>query len=122
MVYRKSGEKFFETKKEKIIPDGKYRIIKIGKDALYEILRVYIIDNEELFFDISDRTKIVKCFEMDWNKGELVCVARNEYGENEHLQFDIDMKKLILKLHNTTETMYADNRYIEVSEEEIKNL
>lgn len=26
------------NKKEKTIPNGKYRVIKIGKDALYEVL------------------------------------------------------------------------------------
>ena len=49
-------------------------------------------------------------------------MARNSYGENEHLQFDIDTRKLISKLQDSTETMFVDNRYIEMSEEEIKNL
>ena len=36
-------------KKEKTIPQNKFRIIKIGKDAIYEVLREYIIDNQENF-------------------------------------------------------------------------
>ncbi|MBP3415551.1 MAG: hypothetical protein J6L81_10195 [Clostridia bacterium] len=109
-------------KKEKVIPDGKYRIIKLGKDALFEFIYESIIDNQECFFDVTDTTKIVTHFEIDWDAGELICIARNERGQNEHLQFDIDTKELFSKLQNTTETMFGDERYIELSEEEIKNL
>lgn len=109
-------------KKEKTIPEGKYRIIKIGKEALFELIYESIIDNQEYFFDVTDGTKIVTNFEINWETGELICIARNEYSENEHLQFDIDAKKLMSKLQDTTNTLYNDNRYIEMSDEEIKNL
>lgn len=109
-------------KKEKTIPEGKYRIIKIGKDAIYEVLREYIIDNQEDFFDVTDGTKIVTHFEMDWTKGEFICIARNNYGENEHLQCNIDTKELLSKTQDTTETMFIDKIYVEISEEEIKNM
>ena len=47
----------FFKKQEKTIPDGKYRVIKIGKDALFEFIYESIIDNQECFFDVSDGTK-----------------------------------------------------------------
>ena len=109
-------------KKEKTIPEGNYRIIKIGKDAIFEVLREYIIDNQEDFFDVTDGTKIVTHFEIDWNNGEFICIARNDYGDDEHLQCDIDTSELLSKLQDTTETMFIDKRYVEMSEEEIKNL
>lgn len=109
-------------KKAKTIPEGKYRIIKIGKDAIYEVLREYIIDNQEDFFDVTDGTKIVTHFEIDWNNGEFICIARNEYGENEHLQCNIDTTELLSKIQDTTETMFIDKTYVEMSEEEIKNM
>ena len=112
----------FLKKQEKPIPDGKYRIIKIGKDAIYEVLREYIIDNQEDFFDVTDGTKIVTHFEMDWDNGEFICVARNEHGEKERLQYDVDTTKLLLKMKDTTATMFIDERYVEMSEEEINNL
>lgn len=59
---------------------------------------------------------------MDWDKGEFLCVARSECDENEHLQFNIDTEKIITKLHNTTESMFVNDRYVELSEEEINNL
>ncbi len=107
--------------KEKTIPEGKYRIIKIGKDAIYEILREYIIDNQEEFFDVTDGTKIVTYFDINWDTGELICIARNDYGENEHLQSNIDTAELLSKLQDTTKTLFTDKRYVEMLEEEIKN-
>lgn len=112
----------FFKKQEKTIPDGKYRIIKIGKDAIYEVLREYIIDNQEEFFDVPDGTKIVTHFDIDWNKNNFICIARNEHGENEHLQCNINTAELLSKMQNTTKTMFIDKRYIEMSEEEIKNM
>ena len=109
-------------KKEKTIPQGNYRIIKIGKDAIYEVLREYINENQETFFDVTDGTKIVKHFDINWDTGELICAARNDYGENEHLQCNIDTTELLLKLQDTTETLFTEKRYIELSEEKIKNL
>ena len=109
-------------KKEKSIPQGNCRVIKIGKDAIYEILREYIKHDQEVFFDVSDGTKIVTHFDIDWDKGEFICVARNDYGENEHLQCNIDTTDLLSKLKDTTETMFIEKRYIEMSEEQLKNL
>ena len=109
-------------KKGKTIPQNKYRIVKIGKDAIYEILREYIIDNQEEFFDVADGTKIVTLFDINWDTGEFICIARNDLGHDEHLQCNIDNAKLLSKLQDTTETLFADERYIEISEEEIKNL
>ena len=109
-------------KKEKTIPQGNYRIIKIGKDAIYEVLREYIIENQETFFDVTDGTKIVKHFDINWDTGEFICAARNDYGNDEHLQCNIDTTELLLKLQDTTETLFTEKRYIELSEEKIKNL
>ena len=109
-------------KKEKRIPDGKYRIIKIGKDAIYEILREYIVDNTEDFFDVADGTKIVTHFDINWDTGEFICVARSEYGENEYLQCDVDTTKVLLKMQDTTETLFIDKRYVEMSKEEIEKM
>lgn len=107
---------------ERKIPDGKYRVIKIGKDAVYEAMREYFKDNAEVFFDISDSTTAVTRFNIDWDKGEFICIARNELPENEHLQFDIDTDKLFSRLENTTDTLFSRNRYVEMSESDIENL
>ncbi len=105
-------------KKVKKIPDGKYRVIKIGKDAIYELLREAIKDRAEGFFDVSDSTSIVTCFDIDWEKQEFICIARNEKGDDERLDFDIDTEELFEKLENTTDSVFCEDRYIELSEDE----
>lgn len=105
------------------IPDDKYRIIKIGKDALFELICEAFKDGEEEFFNVSDSTTIVKSFCIDWEKGEFICIARNELPEEEeHLQFNVNVNELISKIENTTDTLFASDRYIEVSKSEIDNL
>lgn len=99
-------------KKEKTISKGNYRIIKIGKDAIYEVLREYVVDNQKEFFDVTDGTKIVTHFDINWDTGEFVCVARNDYGENEHLQCNIDTSQLLSKLQDTTETLFTDKYFL----------
>ena len=111
-------------KKRKIIPDDKYRIIKIGKDALFEFLYESFLDNQENFFDVSDGTTIVAIFDIDWDKGEFICIARNELPEEfEHLQFDVDTTKLLTKIETTTDSLYNGGKcYIEVPKSDIDNL
>ena len=108
----------------KRIPDNKYRIIKIGKEALFEFLYESFIDNEEKFFDISDGTTIVTSFDIDWDKGEFICIARNELPEGiEHLQFDVDTTELLTKIETTTDSLYSGGkRYIEVLKSDVDNL
>ena len=109
--------------KKKTIPDDKYRVIKIGKEAIFEFLYESFTDKIETFFDVSDSTSAVTAFDIDWEKGEFICIARNELPEEEeHLQFNVDVHKLISKIENTTDTLFAPDRYIEVSKSEIDNL
>ena len=107
----------------KRIPDDKYRIIKIGKEALFELICEAFKEWEEDFLDVSDSTTIVKSFSIDWEKGEFICIARNELPEEEeHIQFDVDTHELLSKFENTTDTLFAPNRYVEVMKSEIDNL
>lgn len=108
--------------KKKIIADDKYRIIKIGREAIFEFLYESFTDKLESFFDISDSTTVVTCFDIDWDKGEFICIARNETSENEHLQFGVDSQELFSKLEPTTDTLFQDNRYIELSKSDVKKL
>ena len=108
--------------KNKTIPDDKYRVIKIGKEAIFEFLYESIIDRVETFFDVSDSTTVVTGFDIDWDKGEFICIARNEMSENEHFQIDVDLKELLSKLEITTDTLFQNNRYIELSKSETNDL
>ncbi len=108
---------------KKRIPDDNYRIIKIGKEALFELICEAFKEREEDFLDVSDSTTIVKSFCIDWEKGEFICIARNElHEEEEHLQFDMDTYELLSKIENTTDTLFAPDRYIDVMKSDIDNL
>lgn len=109
---------FKKKKTEKKIPDNTYRVIKISGHALFEFINETFLDNQEKFFDISDCTKIVSSFEMDWENNSFTIVAQNvtddfPYGK------DIDVGKISKVICDTTDTMYADNRYIELTQEQL---
>ena len=111
-------------KNEKKIPDGKFRIIKIGKEALIEFIYESMLDNQEVFFDVTDVTSIATHLDIDLEKGELICVVRNQDERSELSEADIDAlySKLESKLESTTNTLFCDDRYIELSKEEIEKL
>jgi len=108
----------FKKKAEKKIPENTYRVIKISKDALYEFIYESFIDNQETFFDVTDGTKIVTSFDVDWENDSFIMVAQNA---NDELPFgkNIDIKKISDTIDDTTNTMYAENRYIELSQEQL---
>ena len=113
------GESMFRKKKiEKKIPENTYRVIKISKEALFEFIYESFIDNQETFFDITDGTKIATSFDMDWENDSFIMVAQNA---NDELPFgkEIDVKKISDSIDDTTNTMYADNRYIELTQEQL---
>lgn len=105
-------------KETKRIPDKKYRSIKISEQTLFEFLYESFIDNQNRFFDVSDKntsgeSSIVTAFDIDWNTKEFFCVARNELSYDEQLQFPvIDTKVLLLKLKDTTPSLYQGERFI----------
>ncbi len=109
---------FRKKKIEKKIPDNTYRVIKISKDALFEFIYESFIDNQETFFDITDGTKIVTSFDVDWENDSFIMIAQNT---NDELPFgkEIDVKKISDAIDDTTNTMYADNRYVELTQEQL---
>ena len=109
---------FGKKKIEKKIPDNTYRVIKISKDALFEFIYESFIDNQETFFDITDGTKIMTSFDIDWEEGSFTMVAQNCKDESSFYN-EIDIKKISKGIDDTTNTMYADNRYIELSQEQL---
>ncbi len=109
-------------KHKKRIPDGHYRIIKIGKDALYEFIYESCMDNLETFLDISDGTTVVNFFDIDWEKGEFIFASRNEKDGKDMFETVLDTEALLAAMENTCDTLYADGRYVELSEEEILKL
>jgi len=103
----------------------KFRIIKISKDALWEFIYESIIDNQGHLFDISDATSIVSHHDIDFESGNYICLIRNNENEDGsilRLSERIDLKALLRNMPDTTTSLYQDNRYQEISLEEIEVL
>ena len=118
----KEGDSMFGKKKiEKKIPDDTYRVIKISKDALFEFIYESFIDKQELFFDVTDGTKIMTSFNIDWEEDSFIMVAQNCIDEPPFYK-EIDVDKIAKVIDDTTNTMYADNRYIELTQEQLDKI
>ena len=50
------------------------RVIKIGKEALYEFLYENIISQEESLLQVP-ATEVMNSFAMDWERGEFIFMA-----------------------------------------------
>jgi len=111
-------------KKTKKIPYNKLRIIKISKDALFEWIYENMIDDQDKLMDISDVTSIVSTFDINWETGEFIFIARNDGENGKGLESidGIDTQKLLVNMKDTTTTLCQDRRFVEVSLEEILNI
>ncbi len=60
----------------KKLREDRVRIIKIGKDALWEFIYESMIDNLEPFFDIADATKELSSHDIDFETGDYICLIK----------------------------------------------
>jgi hypothetical protein len=109
-------------RKNNNLNDNKFRIIKISRDALFEFIYESVIDKQGSFFDITDVTKVVSHHDINFDTGEYICLIHNDNNETLQLPKEIDLNKLLSKMPDTTKTMYAPNRYVELSLDEIINI
>ncbi|WP_367277889.1 hypothetical protein [Clostridium sp.] len=99
----------------------KYRIIKIGKEALYEFIYEKFIENQEEYLGVN-ALEVMNSFEIDFQNGNFIFIAHKSEDENENiipLPKEIDLVKLMDKMEDTTSTMFSKDRYIELSLKEI---
>ena len=92
------------------------RVVKIDKEAIFELLYETFIAQEQELLDLSPVDLINDCA-MDWEKGEFIFAAHlqeNSLGELNPLPNDIDIQDLLQKLPVTTgfvlvnEVIYRD--------------
>lgn len=102
--------------KERKMGNDTVRVIKIGKEALFEFIYENFIDNQEDFLDV-DPLKVCNSFDIDWERGEFIFCASNNQTEDA-----IDLEMLMKNIPVTTTTMYADGRYREYTKEELIKL
>ena len=97
------------------------RVIKIGKQALFELIYETLIERQEEDFKVSS-LEVINTFEMDWERGEFIFCVHKAEDENENIipfPKEIDLKELIKHLPNTTHSMYASKCYCEYKKEEL---
>ena len=100
------------------------RVIKISKEALFEFIYEKFIDNQELYFDV-DPLEVMDTFDIDFENGNFIfCVHKDEDDNGDIIEFpkEIDLKKLLKNLPDTTNTMFGEGRYKEYSKEELIEL
>ena len=101
------------------------RVIKIGKEALYEFLYENMISEEETLLQVS-ATEVMNHFAMDWERGEFIFMAHKAEdadGELIPLPKEIQPETLLKALPVTTESLLKQGKVYRVySFEELKRL
>lgn len=100
------------------------RVIKISKDALYEFIYEKFIESLKEYFNVES-INVSNAFEIDFNKGNFIFLTYNfkdEKGNLIELPAEIDLKTLLDKLPDTTNTMFQSNRYKNYTKEELLNI
>lgn len=93
------------------------RVIKIGKEALYEFLYENIISQEESLFQVP-ATEVMNSFAMDWERGEFIFMAHQAEDADGEL---IPLPKEILP--ETADSLLGRGKvYRDYSFEELKEL
>ena len=93
------------------------RVIKIGKEALYEFLYENIISQEESLLQVP-ATEVMNSFAMDWERGEFIFMAHQAEDADGEL---IPLPKEILP--ETADSLLGRGKvYRDYSFEELKEL
>lgn len=109
-------------KKNKPMDDQTVRVIKVGQDALLELIYETFIDKLEAYFD-TDSGCPYSCA-IDWENREFIfCVLPG--GDDDHpipLPPEIDLETVMNHISDTTDTLFRPDRYREYTQEELIEL
>lgn len=111
-------------KRKKELNENSVRVIKIGKEAIFEFIYEKFIEEQDTFFDV-DPLAVNDSFDINFERGEFIfCVHKSEDAKGRFLELpkEIDLQQLIKKIPDTASTMYADGRYKEFTKEELIEL
>ena len=101
------------------------RVIKIGREALYEFLYENMISEEENLLQVS-ATEVMNHFAIDWEKEEFIFMAHQAEdadGELISLPKEIQLEILLKALPETAESLLERGKvYRDYSFEELKEL
>ena len=101
------------------------RVIKIGKEALYEFIYENMISEEENLLQVS-ATEVMNHFAIDWEKEEFIFMAHQAEdadGELISLPKEIQPETLLKALPETADSLLGRGKvYRDYSFEELKEL
>lgn len=105
----------------------KVRVIKIGKDALFEFVYEIFIERQEIFLDVAPTEDVSNFFDINYEKGEFIFCATNaedELGNILTMPEDISLQNIMRNLPDTTDSVFSPNKcyYKEFTKEELIDL
>ena len=87
------------------LSNGECRVIRIDRDAIYELLRETFMEKKSEYFDLGNSQQDQLLYwNWDDQTGDFICFV----SENVHLDFD-HIDKLVPT--PTTDSLYSPNRY-----------
>ena len=111
--------------KSQMMDGEKVRIIKIGKEALFELIYEHFNDHQDVYLDV-DPLQVMNYWDIDFENGQFIyCAVKFEEDESGNpigLPETIDVSKIMKKIPDTTTTMYQPNRYKEYTKQELEEL
>ncbi|MFV0341819.1 MAG: hypothetical protein ACK5JH_02855 [Anaerocolumna sp.] len=75
-------------RKVKHLKSNTCRVVKIDKEALFEVVYETMIERLEEYFDLIDSTTVISHHEFKYETGEYICIVNNA---DERLPDDIDI-------------------------------
>ena len=99
----------------------KVRLIKISEKALKELIYETFIEKQSVFLDV-EATEVSDFFEFDLEKGEFIFCAiklEDEEGNILSLPREINLKKAMKNIPDTTDSIFSANRYKEYTMDEL---
>lgn len=99
----------------------KFKVIKISREVLYEFIYEKFIEEQSCYLDV-DPCEVTNTFDIDFETGEFIFIAHKSEDENENIipfPVQLDVKKLLKNMDDTTKTMFAENRYKEYTLEQL---
>lgn len=109
---------------KKSMDENEVKIIKIGKEAIFEFIYENFIAGQEQFLDV-DPLDVANNFVIDWKAGEFIfCAYKSEDSNGNIIKFpeEINLQKLMKNIPNTTSSMLSDNRFCKYTKAELAEL
>ena len=100
---------------------NKVRLIKISEKALKELIYETFVEKQSELLDVEP-TEVSDYFEFDIENGEFIfCAIKSEDEEGNFLSLprEIDLKKVMKNITDTTDSVFSANRYKEFTMDEL---